>query len=219
MKKFQDFTLEDRIHTIESTIFISGGLYVLFDVIVKKIIVNEYLIFITLIIVLIMVGTLANNFGNLCQRVFSFIEKNCNNKIPKSAEKNKADEKIIKTLKDEIPNLIEIMNKQDLNNYIKTVVNFSFNANKYFNDAQPWAEKKERPERMNAIIHTIMDQIKDISILLSPIIPLSSCKILDAMNIDVKHRNIEGITKNNILNHDLELKKPGILFKKIENDH
>jgi methionyl-tRNA synthetase len=162
---------------------------------------------------------LANNFGNLCQRVFSFIEKNCNNKIPKSVEKNKADEKIIKTLKDEIPNLIEIMNKQDLNNYIKTVVNFSFNANKYFNDAQPWAEKKERPERMNAIIHTIMDQIKDISILLSPIIPLSSCKILDAMNIDVKHRNIEGITKNNILNHDLELKKPGILFKKIENDH
>ena len=24
---------------------------------------------------------LANNYGNLCQRVFSFIKKNCNNKI------------------------------------------------------------------------------------------------------------------------------------------
>ena len=26
---------------------------------------------------------LANNYGNLCQRVFSFVKKNCNNKIPK----------------------------------------------------------------------------------------------------------------------------------------
>ena len=26
---------------------------------------------------------LANNYGNLCQRVFSFIKKNCENKIPK----------------------------------------------------------------------------------------------------------------------------------------
>ena len=26
---------------------------------------------------------LANNFGNLCQRVFSFIDKNCNSKIPR----------------------------------------------------------------------------------------------------------------------------------------
>ena len=26
---------------------------------------------------------LANNYGNLCQRVFSFIKKNCSNKIPK----------------------------------------------------------------------------------------------------------------------------------------
>ena len=25
---------------------------------------------------------LANNYGNLCQRVFSFIKKNCGNKIP-----------------------------------------------------------------------------------------------------------------------------------------
>ena len=28
---------------------------------------------------------LANNYGNLCQRVFSFIKKNCSNKIPKLA--------------------------------------------------------------------------------------------------------------------------------------
>ena len=31
---------------------------------------------------------LANNYGNLCQRVFSFIKKNCDNKIPLSSKLN-----------------------------------------------------------------------------------------------------------------------------------
>ena len=38
------------------------------------------------------------------------------------------------------------MNNQELNEYIKTVVNFSFDANKYFNDSEPWAEKKTQKE-------------------------------------------------------------------------
>ena len=44
------------------------------------------------------------------------------------------------------------MNNQELNEYIKTVVSFSFEANKYFNDSEPWAVKKKDPERMNAIL-------------------------------------------------------------------
>ena len=35
------------------------------------------------------------------------------------------------------------MNNQNLNEYIKTVVNYSFEANKYFNDLEPWSVKKE----------------------------------------------------------------------------
>ena len=46
----------------------------------------------------------------------------------------------------------------DLNEYIKTVVGFSFEANKYFNDSEPWTVKKKDPERMNAILFTIVDQ-------------------------------------------------------------
>ena len=34
---------------------------------------------------------LANNFGNLCQRVFSFIEKNCGGKLPKPNNIEKED--------------------------------------------------------------------------------------------------------------------------------
>ena len=129
------------------------------------------------------------------------------------------DVKLINNIKDKIPKLIDYINKQNLNEYVKTVVNFSFEANKYFNDSEPWSLRKKNPERMNAILHTIVEQIKNISILLNPILPISTKKVLDSIHISDKDISIDNIKKDNILNYSLELKKLDILFKKIENDN
>ena len=162
---------------------------------------------------------LANNYGNLCQRVFSFIKKNCNNKVPKTNNLKEIDTKLINNIKDNIPKLIDLINKQNLNEYIKTVVNFSFEANKYFNDSEPWLFKQKNPERMNTILNTIVEQIKNISILLNPIIPISTKKVLNTINISDKDILIETIKKENIIDNNKELKNLDILFKKIENDN
>ena len=74
---------------------------------------------------------LANNYGNLCQRVFSFIKKNCDNKIPKTDNAKPEDKKLLNNLENNLHNLIDLMNKQHLNEYIKMVVNFSFEGNKF----------------------------------------------------------------------------------------
>ena len=162
---------------------------------------------------------LANNFGNLCQRVFSFIKKNCNNRIPENKNNNEIDKKLLDNLHKNIPNLINLMNKQNLNEYIKMVVSFSFEANKYFNDSEPWAEKKKDPERMNSILNTVTQQIKNISILLYPIIPNSAIKVLKTLNINETDIKISNILNQNILNHKMELNNLKILFSKIENDN
>ena len=162
---------------------------------------------------------LANNYGNLCQRVFSFIKKNCNNKIPKNKNINEVDKKLLGNLQNNVPNLIVLMNNQNLNEYIKIVVSFSFDANKYFNDLEPWSVKKRDPERMNTIIYTISQQIKNVSILLNPIIPKSTQKVLYTMNIIHDEIKIRNILNNDLLNHDKELKDLEILFTKIENDN
>ena len=162
---------------------------------------------------------LANNYGNLCQRVFSFIKKNCNNKIPKKSKLRESDIKLIQNIKNNLPKLIDHINNQNLNEYIKMVVNFSFEANKYFNDSEPWSLKTKDPERMNAILHTISEQIKNISILLNPIIPVSTKKVLETINLSDKDISIENIKKNDIFDYNLELKNLDILFKKIENDN
>ena len=162
---------------------------------------------------------LANNYGNLCQRVFSFIKKNCDNKVPFSSKLNDSDKKLINNLKNSLPKLISLMNNQELNEYIKTVVSFSFDANKYFNDSEPWAVKKNDPERMNAILFTIVEQIKNISILLNPIIPNATNRVLAMINISTENISIDKIIDNNILQNEKEIGNLEILFTKIEDDN
>ena len=162
---------------------------------------------------------LANNYGNLCQRVFSFIKKNCDNKIPIANNLKEEDIKLLNNIKDNVPKLINLINNQNLNEYIKIVVKFSFEANKYFNDTEPWSFKNKQPERMNAILNTIVLQIRNISILLNPIIPLSTKKVLDTINLSDKDILISNINNQNNLNNEKELKSLDILFKKIENDN
>ena len=145
--------------------------------------------------------------------------KNCDNKIPTSSKLNDNDKNFLNKLKNSLPRLISLMNNQELNEYIKTVVKFSFDANKYFNDSEPWAIKKKDPERMNAILFTIVEQIKNISILLNPIIPVATNKVLAMINISNENIKIDKIKDENILNNEKEIGDLDILFTKIEDDN
>ena len=159
---------------------------------------------------------LANNYGNLCQRVFAFLKKNCNNKIPKNASLTNEGKLLTNKLKKDLKKLNEFINEQDLNNYIKQVIEYSFDSNKYFNDSEPWSLKKTDVKKMNSILYSIVEQIKNISILLLPIMPISANKILDIINVKKELRNISEIDNNKSLNHDKELGNIEILFKKVE---
>ena len=159
---------------------------------------------------------LANNYGNLCQRVFSFLKKNCSNKIPQTDTFTNEDKALTSKLKNDIDKLNQLIDEQDLNIYIKKVIEYSFDSNKYFNDSEPWSLKKTDKNRMNSVLYSIVEQIKNISILLLPIIPNSANKILDVINVSKDQRVISDIDKSKTLNHNKELGKIEILFKKVE---
>ena len=159
---------------------------------------------------------LANNYGNLCQRVFSFLKKNCSNKIPQTDTFTNEDKTLTSKLKNDIDKLNQLIDEQDLNIYIKKVIEYSFDSNKYFNDSEPWSLKKTDKNRMNSVLYSIVEQIKNISILLLPIIPNSANKILDVINVSKEQRVISDINKSKTLNHNKELGKIEILFKKVE---
>ena len=161
---------------------------------------------------------LANNFGNLCQRVVAFSLKNCEGKIPDKIEFHSDDFKILDKFKNNLNTIREKIDNQDINFYIDFIVNSLFEANKYFNDQEPW-KKKDNLIRLNTIVYTTLEIVRKISYLLYPIIPESSVKALKIFDIKEKDIDFSSIENNEFLIKDKKINKIDILFKKIEKNN
>ncbi len=156
---------------------------------------------------------LANNFGNLCQRVLTFAEKNCSSLIP-DHKFTDDDLKILKPLNN-LDKIRSFIDNQDINQYMSFIVDRLFAANKYFNDQEPWKKKDDRL-RLNTIVYTALELIRKITILLYPVMPETSVKVLNVFNETENSIDFTSIDNNEILKKDLKINKLDILFKKIE---
>ena len=157
---------------------------------------------------------LANNYGNFCQRVTAFAEKNCDSKVPDSVEFNDQDKNILDNFSNNIKTLRSYIDDQKLNSYVNFIVNVLFDANKYFNDQEPWNKKNDK-KRLNTIIYTSLELIRKISIMLYPIIPSSSIKSLSVFNIKEKDILFDTIKEHKYLKSNSKIDRVDILFKKI----
>jgi len=158
---------------------------------------------------------LANNYGNLCQRVTAFVEKNCSSKIPTIKQFNKEDLVMLNKFTNNLSTIRKEIDNQNINFYIKFIISALFEANKYFNDQEPWKKKGDK-ERLDVIIYTSLEMIRKISFMLYPIIPNSIKKALSIFNLKVEDINFESIGLHNCLKAADKINKIDILFKKIE---
>ena len=160
---------------------------------------------------------LANNYGNLCQRVISFNEKNCALLIPEKDNFEKVDLVLLNKIGDNIKSLRLNIDKQELNSYVNFIVDCLFDANKYFNDQEPW-KKKSDTKRLNTIVYVSLEVIRKISILLNPIIPETTLKVLKIFNLKQNDLKFDSIKDHENLKPNNKIKKIDILFKKIDRN-
>ena len=158
---------------------------------------------------------LANNYGNLCQRVTAFAEKNCSSKIPKIKKFNKEDLIILNNFTENLEKIRQEIDNQNINFYINFIVNALFEANKYFNDQEPW-KKKDDQDRLNTIVYTALEIIRKVSFMLYPIIPDSIDKALKIFNLSTNDIDFKSIATHDLLKSGNDINRIDILFKKIE---
>ncbi len=161
---------------------------------------------------------LANNFGNLCQRVSAFVIKNCDSKVPEKIKFENDDIKILDEYSQNLNNLRSEIDNQNINYYIDYIVNRLFEANKYFNDQEPW-KKKDDKIRLNTIVYTTLEIVRKVTFLLYPIIPQSSLKALKIFNLEEKDVIFETIGNNEFIKKGSAINKIDILFNKIEKEN
>jgi len=160
---------------------------------------------------------LANNYGNLCQRVTAFAEKNCQSKVPDIKKFSKDDLLMLNRFLDNMPLIRKEIDNQNINYYIEFIINALFEANKYFNDQEPW-KKKDDQQRLATIVYTSLEMIRKITFMLYPIIPESAIKALNIFNLKEEDVDFNSIGENNFLKSGEMINKIDILFKKIEKN-
>jgi len=160
---------------------------------------------------------LANNYGNLCQRVTAFAEKNCQSKVPSIKNFIEEDLLMLNKFSDNMSLIRKEIDNQNINYYINFIINALFEANKYFNDQEPW-KKKDDPQRLATIIYTSLEMIRKITFMLYPIIPESAIKALNIFGLKEEDIDFNSIGENNFLKSGEIINKIDILFKKIEKN-
>ena len=157
---------------------------------------------------------LSNNYGNLIQRVTTFVNKNCNgiveNKFDNSAEDNSILEKSIIKLK----NYQNYMNNQELDKALKEVFELLTEINIYVDKQAPWQLKKNNIKRMNVVLSVSINLIKKSTFMLFPIIPSSCIKVFDLLNIDYNKLNFKNI--NIIPSKSFTIKSSEPIFPRID---
>ena len=105
--------------------------------------------------------------------------------MPEKIKFENDDIKILDEYSQNLDKLRSEINNQNINYYIDYIVNRLFEANKYFNDQEPW-KKKDDKIRLNTIVYTTLEIVRKVTFLLYPIIPQSSLKALKIFNLEEK---------------------------------
>jgi len=159
---------------------------------------------------------LANSFGNLAQRVMSFIAKNCDGGFVAEAEVLPADAElrafVNRACAEELPDAFEhLAFSAGLEAWMKAV----FACNAYVDEQAPWALRKTDPDRMRRVLATLCGCIRDLAIAVSPIIPTASAKILDALCIPDDARDYAALASDPAL-APIRIENPTPAFPRLE---
>jgi len=162
---------------------------------------------------------LANTIGNLLNRSSSMSRKWFNNKTPFLEENN--DPKINDFANKTIDNYMSYFDKYKIDLASNEILNFAIYTNLYLNDTQPWSLIKEEKniENVKMIIYNVLESCRIIGLLLQPILPNISSKILIQLGqLNVDNKSWRDRLKWGLLPLDYELPIPKPIIDKLEYD-
>jgi len=159
---------------------------------------------------------LANDLGNLVQRVLTIISRNLDGKLKKIIKIKDNDKKIYEYPEILLKDIEKNYEKQELHKVIENIWKLISEANKYVDESAPWQLIKDDKKRAGDVLNILAIIITKIAIFLFPIMPEISENILSKIGLSIKNLSMEDIKRNDFLDINYKVKKPEIIFKKID---
>ena len=159
---------------------------------------------------------LANSFGNLAQRVTSFIAKNCDGGFTATSPVEPPDaelrEKVRRACAEELPQAFE---RLALSAGLEAWMQAVYACNAYIDEQAPWALRKTDPKRMKRVLATLCGCIRDLAVAVSPVTPVASTRILDVLCVPSGSRDLAALTQDPALGA-IRVENPTPAFPRLE---
>ena len=133
---------------------------------------------------------LANDYGNLCQRVLSMIAKNCQGIVPEPGEMTADDQELNNAAEALLEQVRKNMDQQALHKALEAIFDVVGLANRYVDAQAPWALRKTDPPRMGSVLYHLAETIRRLALLTQAFMPAASEKILDQLVIPADRRTL-----------------------------
>jgi methionyl-tRNA synthetase len=157
---------------------------------------------------------LANGIGNLAQRTLSMIHKNCDGALPKPGDLTQDDNVLMGKAEALLPKIREHMDRQAFNLAFDVIWSLVSDADVYISRQEPWKLKKADPERMETVLYVLAETIRQIGILIKPVMPESGDKLLT--QLEAQDQDFSNISANSRLKPGLTINKPVGVFPRLE---
>ena len=159
---------------------------------------------------------LANTLGNLVNRTISMSHKYFDGYVRNLGINEEIDRELIKKVTSLKAIVEEKMNGLKVNEAIEEIMEVLRSCNKYIDETTPWtlAKDEEKKSRLATVLYNLLESIRVCAILLSPFIPETANKILEQLN--TKETTYDSIDYFGILEDNLKLNEPKILFNRID---
>jgi methionyl-tRNA synthetase len=158
---------------------------------------------------------LANNLGNLVQRVLSQVQKNCAAAAPALDTLNEEDNALLDQARGLLPELRAAFEKCELHHALAQLWAVIDAANRYIDQQAPWALKKTDPKRMETVLATLVETIRIVALMVQPVMPASAARILDQLAVPADARDFAAIARGPIAPGTV-LPAPQGVFPRIE---
>jgi len=158
---------------------------------------------------------LAGGLGNLAQRSLSIIAKNLDSKVPQPGAVNEEDNELLAQAAAMLDKLRAAFDHQLFHEGLEVIFNVVRAANIYIDRQAPWGLKKTDPERMATVLYVLADVVRQLGILLQPVMPASANRLLDQLALPADARGFGDLDKRLVPGTDLP-KPEGVFPRFVE---